>query len=291
MQGKWVRRTIGAAAIAATVAGALFLSTSPDAAARLAPGAVSTDGANGDHAASRSDASNGTTASTSGAQSAPPRLGAVGDHDDPTQRAGADMLVIGDSYTSGEMLDDPTERFTSLVAERMGWTENNVALGGTGYVTAWGTPDDPRPDYQDVLDSLPDPAADVVMVTGGGNDIGAWDDFGDQYDAVLSFFTDLRDRYPQATIYVVSPFWNAADEPDSLPQIRDDVRRASGEIHATYLDVGQIMQGHPEWILADGDHPNEIGNEVIADRLIELIDAARVGRHDAGDSTSQALRD
>nr|WP_269453628.1 SGNH/GDSL hydrolase family protein [Pseudoclavibacter sp. 13-3] len=201
------------------------------------------------------------------------------------------MLVIGDSYTSGEVLDDPTARFTTLIAERMGWTENNVALGGTGYVTAWGTPDDPRPDYQDVLDSLPDPAADVVMVTGGGNDIGAWDDLGDQYDAVLDFFTDLRDRYPQATIYVVSPFWNAADEPGSLPQIRDDVRRAAGEIHATYLDVGQIMQGHPEWILADGDHPNEIGNEVIADRLITLIDASQVGRYDDDVSTPQALRD
>jgi acyl-CoA thioesterase-1 len=184
------------------------------------------------------------------------------------------MLVIGDSYTSGEVLEDPADRFSTLIADRLGWNEENVALGGTGYVTEMPVGDGVRPTYQEVLDDLPDADYDVVLVTGGGNDVPAWAEQGDRADAVTAFYRDLRDRWPHAAVYAVSPFWNAAEPPEELVMIGDDVHDAVDRIGGHYLDVGEPMTGHPEWILPDGDHPNPAGNEIIAERVLALMGLA-----------------
>lgn len=186
------------------------------------------------------------------------------------------VLFIGDSYTSGEVLDDPDQRFTTLISNELGWQEDNVALGGTGYFTQVVDDDgDVRPDYTNVLDELPaDLTPDAIMVTGGGNDTGSDLSTVTQAALIDDFFSSLRERFPHTPVYVVSPFWNASAEPADLPNIRDDVRRSALEAGATYLDIGHPLENHPELVLDDGDHPNDWGNEVIADDILAAMQQA-----------------
>lgn len=190
--------------------------------------------------------------------------------------ASPSVLFIGDSYTSGEVLADADQRFTTLISDELGWQEENVALGGTGYFTQVVDEDgEVRPDYTHVLETLPsDLTPDAIMITGGGNDTGSGLTAADQASRIDEFFIRLRERFPQTPVYVVSPFWNAGEEPTDLPTIRDDVQRSALAAQATYLDIGHPLEGHPDLVLGDGDHPNDRGNEVIANDILTALQQA-----------------
>lgn len=164
------------------------------------------------------------------------------------------VLFIGDSYSAGrDRRHPPIVGQRSFPANSAG--ENNHALGGTGYLATSGVEGcglDYCGTYGEVIASLTDIEPDIVVISGGRND-------GTRLltsaDAVSTTVGAAIEKWPDATVVVPTPIWD--DETPSAPQIIDVVRTAASGVGAQVLDLGQPLEGHPDWIIDDGVHPND----------------------------------
>lgn len=100
-----------------------------------------------------------------------------------------------------------------------------------------------------------------MVVTMGLNDNFSYAPAGsgirDQIDADFAYLTD---ELPDARIVVVEPFWYTDTRPESVEVIIGWVRDAAEEIGVDWIPgASRWIKGHPEWMAADGFHPNDDG--------------------------------
>ena len=75
----------------------------------------------------------------------------------------------------------------------------------------------------------------------------------------------LRGELPEARLVVVEPFWYTDERPDSVEQIIGWVAAAADRVGADHIaGASRWIEGHPEWMSADGIHPNDEGYAEIA---------------------------
>ena len=184
----------------------------------------------------------------------------------------ADAPVVafyGDSYTRGTGASTPEHRWSTIVANERGWWEFNPSVDGLGYVNnrdlvAAGADGD-------LVDRIVDhdPAPDVVIVTMGLNDNFSMPARADEIEAAIG--ADLRrfrDELPDARLVVVEPFWYTDTRPDSVDEIIGWVESAAADVGADHITgASRWLQGHPEWMAADGLHPNDEGYAELARRM------------------------
>lgn len=179
------------------------------------------------------------------------------------------VAFYGDSYTRGTGASTPERRWSTIVARERGWWEFNPSVDGLGYVNnrelvAAGT-------GGDLVDRIVDhdPAPDVVIVTMGLNDNFSMPDRADEIEAAID--ADLRrfrDELPDARLVVVEPFWYTDARPDSVDEIIGWVEAAAADVGAEVIPgASRWLEGHPEWIAADGIHPNDEGYAELARRM------------------------
>lgn len=184
-------------------------------------------------------------------------------------------LFIGDSYSVGLGASTPTDRWTTLVAGQLGWTEENKALSSTGYTATRG-----GPAYPQVLTEPVSQVPDIVVISGGRNDIGV--DLTRFRAAVESTLVTAHSRWPQAKVVVTDPLWDSGPLPQALLTLSAIVSEVVGEQNATWLDLHQPLLGNPGLVAGDGVHPNDLGHAAIADsfttawRAIKQVDVAGV---------------
>ncbi len=145
----------------------------------------------------------------------------------------------------------------------MGWELTNLARGGTGYITTSdvnGCGLDVCPNYRQMIPAIVAAQPTFVVVTGGRNDRPS-DDLTRQIQA---FYRDLRVALPDAEIYATSPLTDEGAAPDSFQGLATTIKEAAERNSATYLDLGQPLEGRPEFIAKDGVHPNDDGHAAIA---------------------------
>lgn len=178
-------------------------------------------------------------------------------------------LFVGDSYTVGQRASSPAKRWSTLVAREMGWTERNVADGGTGFVSRH--PDQDRLSYAEQLRSVRPPGIDVVVIAGGQNDFQELRETpADVFSAVESTYELAARRFPDAEIVAVGPStpWDIGLEARAL----DSAVRAAAEKHeATYvslLDPDVVRDGYVD---PDGTHVGDEGYAAIARRVVSQI--------------------
>jgi lysophospholipase L1-like esterase len=233
-------RTRRAAAAGAAIVGfaALIATMVGLSAASTAPAATSGD--------------DGTTAATT---DAPPRATPL-------------VAFYGDSYTLGTGASDPANRWSTIICAERGWTEFNPSVNGLGFVNnRASTP----PDYRE-SDEIPQIVAqqpDIVVVTMGLNDNFSMPERADAIEsAIRTDFETLRTELPDARIVVVEPFWYTDERPDSVQWIIDRVKANATAIGADYIPgASHWIEGHPEWMAADGLHPNDDGYAEMARRM------------------------
>jgi len=93
----------------------------------------------------------------------------------------------------------------------------------------------------------------------------AADDIRTAIDADLQ---QLKAALPDARFIVVEPFWYTDARPESLGIIADWVHEAGDAIGADWIpDASHWIEGHPEWMAADGLHPNDDGYAEMATRM------------------------
>jgi len=177
------------------------------------------------------------------------------------------VLFIGDSYSEGKGAGTPAKRFTTLTASAMGWNEVNAAQGCTGYVAQCWLNGKLHVDYEAVLQTIKI-QPDIVIVSGGRND---------QWTATTSasiyyFYACLRTKFPAAQLFATSPIWGSSRKPPAkLQLLQSAVQTAASSHGATYIDLGNPLLGHTEYMAKDAIHPNARGHAAIANILISRL--------------------
>ncbi len=181
------------------------------------------------------------------------------------------VAFYGDSYTRGTGASSPERRWSTIVAQGRGWWEFNPSIDGLGYVN--------NRDLiggDDLVDQIVEhePTPDVVIVTMGLNDNFSMPASADEIEAAID--ADLRrfrDELPDARLVVVEPFWYTDERPDSVEQVIGWVEAAAADVDAEYIaGASRWLEGHPEWMAADGIHPNDDGYAELARRMDEELE-------------------
>ena len=211
---------------------------------------------------------------------------------------GKKINFLGDSITEGCGTSGPEYGFPWLLKQKLGLAEaRNYGIGGTriaAQLECGGSGADRN--YCDRALEL-DEDADVVVVFGGTNDFG-------HGDAAFGKFTDrtgdtfcgafhlllqkLINKYPAAKIVVMTPTHRLSEDEDVYNEL--GVRRmgklvryvdAEKEIAGFYglpcVDLFRECPMQPKMevmrqrFMPDGLHPNDAGNELIANCLLKVL--------------------
>lgn len=182
-------------------------------------------------------------------------------------------VFVGDSYTSGVGGSAEGSGFAERVGQQQNWAVWNLGRPGTGYLA---TATSPRcggtvcPDYSGMISLVKTYAPDIVVVSGGRNDLLLPDDT-QIAAAVERFLLALRAELPDVRIIVTSPLWDDDAVPARLVTLTEVVRVQARAAGAEFLDLGQPLEGHPELLAPDGVHPNDAGYAVLADTILDRL--------------------
>ncbi|WP_448003656.1 SGNH/GDSL hydrolase family protein [Agromyces bauzanensis] len=196
---------------------------------------------------------------------------AASDRSGSTPAPGATVAAFyGDSYTRGTGTSAPARRWSSILAAERGWYEFNPSVDGLGFVINRGL------GGADLVDLIVEhePPPDVIIVTMGLNDNFLAPSEADDIEAAIGDdFERFREELPDARLVVVEPFWYTDERPDSVERIIDWVEEAADRVGADHVDgASRWLEGHPEWMAADGIHPNDDGHAEIARRMDEELE-------------------
>lgn len=182
------------------------------------------------------------------------------------------VVFLGDSVAEGRSATTPSKRWTAIVAGGLGLKEVNLGHARTGYLRIGpegSCGDAACPNFKDSVRAAAAAAPSTVIVTGGGNDTGL--DAEPVASAVTATLTGLRKALPDAKIYVVNPWWDLREQPDSLDDLTSTVADAAKATGVTYLDTGQPLVGKPELMVASGTNPNDAGHAALAKAVTEAL--------------------
>jgi lysophospholipase L1-like esterase len=191
----------------------------------------------------------------------------------------ARVAFYGDSYTLGVGATSVARRWSTVICAERGWREFNPSINGLGFVRNrrnFGDGDLPS----QIIANSPD----IVFVTLGLNDNFGFAEEADRIRVQIS--TDLeylRLALPMARFIVVEPFWYTDDRPDSLSIITGWVKAAAEFIDADYVvGASHWLEHHPEWMAADGLHPNDAGYVHLADEMDTALSLLRLPAQSRG---------
>jgi lysophospholipase L1-like esterase len=183
----------------------------------------------------------------------------------PAPTDGAKVAFYGDSYTLGTGAIEQKNRWSTIVSSKRNWKEFNPSVNGLGFYANRDGRDLPG----DVIENDPD----IVFVTMGLNDNFSYDLDADAIHAQIDTDIDrLAEELPDARLIVVEPFWYTDYRPESVEVIIGWVKDAAARVHADYIpDASHWIEGHPEWMAADGLHPNDEGYAAMAERMEKAL--------------------
>lgn len=208
-------------------------------------------------------------------------------------------LFLGDSITEGVGTSCETNRYYNVLKRKYG-LKNVVGYGVGGTRIALQQ----KPSVEKLYDlyfsmraDKMQEKADIVVVFGGTNDYGHGDaplgEFSDRtphtfYGACHELFQKLIEKYPESIIAIATPLHRVNEmnpkgeghkESDVAPLyvyvdiIKEVARYYSLPVCDLYANSGlqPDISVIKEKYIPDGLHPNDKGNEIIADRLGEFL--------------------
>ncbi|WP_418559144.1 SGNH/GDSL hydrolase family protein [Hominenteromicrobium sp.] len=184
------------------------------------------------------------------------------------------MVTFGDSYAS------PTDNtsWAIQVANKLGWTLKNYAIGGAGYI-------EPNTTYQSEFNSARQDRTyahekvSLVIIGGSRNSIDGYD--GSIKIAATALFQQCINEYPNARIIAIPMLWDNNT-------VSDYWRYNAGEIEQAAIENGiesipwawTWNMGKPENIKNDKIHPNEKGTTIIRNYILRYLTGTYTGRHE-----------
>lgn len=186
----------------------------------------------------------------------------------PSRSPGQTVAAFyGDSYTLGTGASVPEARWSTRICDIRGWAEVNPSVNGLGFVNNRDLV------AEDLVERIIAEDPDIVLVTMGLNDNFSMPGRAAEIEeAITADITAFADELPDARLVVVEPFWYTDERPESVETIIGWVRDAAADVGADYIPgASHWLDGHPEWMAADGIHPNDDGYAAMAKRMDEEL--------------------
>ncbi len=211
---------------------------------------------------------------------------------------GKKVYFLGDSITEGAGVSCEEARYTEVLKRTAGLSAiKNYGIGGTRIARQQTIHSDT---YHFDVNSFcerfaqMDNDADIVVVFGGTNDYGHGDaPFGSFEDRTMDTFCGalhylmrgLIEKFPEADIVFLTPLHRENDTtPNSsnklcLKAYVDEIKKTAEYYSMPVLDLFSMsgiqpdIPVHKEKFCPDGLHPNDAGNEKIANRLKNFLEA------------------
>lgn len=200
---------------------------------------------------------------------------------------GFKMVVIGDSYAYGtgasDHLSGDQNRFSTILANRLGAEEINAAVGSTGFCDP-GSGGQNKPfatQIDDVVNSMSTSdrsLVHLVLIAGGINDYreGSTYNATAMTSAASSCCEKAADGFPNAIILTVPMLLNGHDADPRLMNfenaIINGVAGTSGHRRNVYIKGAWTWNwGMASHYANDALHPNDLGHRVIANKIYANI--------------------
>lgn len=185
-------------------------------------------------------------------------------------RAAIRTVALGDSLMSGFGLDR-AEAWPVLLSARASVTMTNVACAGMGFVVRG----DCGTTYAGFVPAVAALQPQLLIVESSSNDF--WEDPDDIRADTADTVAELHDAAPEARIVGLSTIWNDEDDvPDDTAVTSEALHDAVDAVGGTYLDIGQPLRGHPEWMQEDGVHPTARGQHAIEQTVMSALQDADI---------------
>lgn len=163
------------------------------------------------------------------------------------------VVTVGDSIMNGMGLADG-QAWPELLAAQDGIDLVNLACDGAGFVMIGSC----GLAYDGWIADLRAAAPKYVIIQASSNDAAVTEDaVVRETDRTMGM---LREALPDTTIIALSAVWNDADDvPTPVDAATSALRAAAAAYGAVFVDVGQPLQGHPEYLQFDEIHPTAEG--------------------------------
>lgn len=178
------------------------------------------------------------------------------------------MLCIGDSFLDGYTPDGNVTPWGTLLAQKLGCTGTNVSKGGTGFAaTVEGI------NFGTLVNNAPDASYDTVVFGGSIND--RTQSKASVVSGLNTAIENVHNRWPNAKIYVFGYLWGCKGYGTNIENISAAMQHAISE-----RTQGNVLYCKGCWtwnigktanISSDHIHPNSIGQQVIANSMLQFM--------------------
>ena len=180
------------------------------------------------------------------------------------------VVTLGDSLMAGSGLS-AGEAWPDLLARSEDVSVTNFACGGMGFVV----PGECGTTYAGLSPAIAALKPELIIVQSSSNDF--WQDPDEIRLDTDDTVVELHDAAPEARIVGLSTIWNDDPEvPDDTATTSDALRDAIDSVGGTFIDVGQPLAGHPEWLQDDDIHPTAGGQTEIARAVASALHDADI---------------
>ncbi|MCU1576410.1 MAG: hypothetical protein JWP70_1114 [Leifsonia sp.] len=178
------------------------------------------------------------------------------------------VAFLGDSLTAG-LFVQPSQAWPVTLSSEENWDGVNVSCSGAGFVARGdcGT-------YNDMVARAVAAHPSLVIVPASSNDLGS--NQATLKAEMTATMNRLRAALPGATIAGLNAIWNDGEAPSELSEISNDLADAVTAAGGTYVDIGEPVYGHPEWMQPDTVHYTQAGYDAVAQAVNAALKNAGV---------------
>jgi len=180
------------------------------------------------------------------------------------------VVTLGDSLMSGFGLP-PEQAWPILLGARAHVALTNLACPGMGFVVQG----DCGTTYAGFVPAVTALQPELLVIESSSNDF--WEDEDEVRSDTANTVYELHAAVPDARIVGLSTIWN--DDPDVPADTKitsDALRDAVDAVGGTFVEVGQPLAGHPDWMQDDDVHPTARGQRAIEQTVMSALQDADV---------------
>jgi lysophospholipase L1-like esterase len=178
-------------------------------------------------------------------------------------------LFFGDSYIIGGGYTGPQDSMGAIASRHLGWSYRVRGGGGTGFVSGnaeYGIPPFLGQIRQGALDVGP---VDWLVVEGGGNDKDA--DPGVVTRRAVRTLRAAATRHPEARLVLVGTMDPTIDSFTDTDGVIAALAAAAQQLGIPFVDAQHWLEGHPQLIGPDYDHPTPAGHRLCGRKLARAL--------------------
>jgi lysophospholipase L1-like esterase len=180
-------------------------------------------------------------------------------------------LFFGDSYIVGGGYTGQGSSMGAVAARRLDWRHQIRGAGGTGFVSGnadYGIPAFLGQIRRGALDVGP---VDWLVIEGGGNDRFA--DPGLVTRRAVKTLRAAATRHPEARLVLVGTIDPTVDSFSDTDGVIAALAAAARRLGIPYINAQHWLEGRPELIGPDYDHPTPAGHRYCGGRLATALRA------------------